>query len=372
MPRKYTQEEIEMILNKHDCKLLSEYKNSTTRLKLKCKCGNIFNKSFKIMNQSKKFMCNDCINREQHEKLKISYNEAKTRLKERGFELLCSEKDYIGFNHKYKVVCENGHVREQWLGDVYKGHKCKVCASKINGDKCKLSYDEVKNFVESKDLVLLSKEYDGVDIPLKVKCNKCNSVFYPRLHNLKKGSGCPNCYNKIKSKWAIIPYKERKEYVESFGFKLITKEDDYIDGEHKVEIECDEGHRYETNLHRFYSGTRCPICKKSKGEVKISKLLEKYRIKYISQYRFNDCKFYRYLPFDFYLPDYDCCIEFDGKQHYMIGGFGRDFWEFVDIKIRDTVKTEYCKKNNIKLIRIPYWEINNIEEILNKEINKLI
>ena len=110
-------------------------------------------------------------NKEQHEKSKISYNEAKIRLKERGFELLCSEKDYIGFNHKYKVMCENGHVREQWLGDVYKGHKCKVCASKINGDKCKLSYDEVKEFVESKNLVLLSKEYDGVDVPLKVKCN---------------------------------------------------------------------------------------------------------------------------------------------------------------------------------------------------------
>ena len=114
--------------------------------------------------------------------------------------MLCSEKDYIGFNHKYKVMCENGHVREQWLSDVYGGHKCKVCASKINGDKYKLSYNEVKEFVESKNLVLLSKEYDGVDVPLKVKCNNCNSVFYPRLHNLKQGSGCPNCYNKIKSK----------------------------------------------------------------------------------------------------------------------------------------------------------------------------
>ena len=92
MARKYTQEEIEMILNEHNCKLLSEYKNSTTRLKLKCKCGNIFNKSFKIMNKSKKFMCNNCINKEQHEKLKITYNEAKMRLKEQGFELLCSKK----------------------------------------------------------------------------------------------------------------------------------------------------------------------------------------------------------------------------------------------------------------------------------------
>ena len=43
--------------------------------------------------------------------------------------------------------------------------------------------------------------------------------------------------------------------------------------------------------------------------------------------------------------------------------------EFINQKIRDTIKTVYCKENNIKLIRIPYWEFNNIENILIKELN---
>ena len=37
-------------------------------------------------------------------------------------------------------------------------------------------------------------------------------------------------------------------------------------------------------------------------------------------------------------------------------------------KCRDEIKTQYCKENNIKLIRIPYWEFDNIEEILNREL----
>ena len=41
----------------------------------------------------------------------------------------------------------------------------------------------------------------------------------------------------------------------------------------------------------------------------------------------------------------------------------------MEIKIKDNIKTQYCKDNNIKLIRIPYWDFDNIEEILKKELN---
>ena len=41
---------------------------------------------------------------------------------------------------------------------------------------------------------------------------------------------------------------------------------------------------------------------------------------------------------------------------------------FIDTKIRDTIKTIYCKENNIKLIRIPYWDFDKIEEILEREL----
>ena len=86
------------------------------------------------------------------------------------------------------------------------------------------------------------------------------------------------------------------------------------------------------------------------------------------QYKFKDCKVYKELPFDCYLSRYNCCIEFDGRQHYeIVSAFG-GVNAFIDTKIRDIIKTEYCKKNNIKLIRIPYWEIDNIDRILKNEL----
>ena len=91
----------------------------------------------------------------------------------------------------------------------------------------------------------------------------------------------------------------------------------------------------------------------------------------MEQYKFDDCRFYNHLPFDFYLPEYNILIEYDGKQHFILNSFGKDMWHFVDIKIRDTVKNVYCENNNIELIRIPYWEFNDIENILKDRINKL-
>lgn len=237
--------------------------------------------------------------------------------------------------------------------------------------KQRLKDEDIENIIKSKKLTLISLNgYKNVSDKVIVKCNTCSHIFKPSIHNLKSGTGCPECYESVRGKSNIIPYEDRCKYVESFGYKIITPKTKYINGECKVDVMCDEGHIYSVRLHNFYTGNRCPICKKSKGETKISNLLKKLSIKFIEQYRFDDCKFKRTLPFDFYLPKYNCCIEYDGKQHYIIDGFGGDIWDFVDIKIRDTVKNIYCQNNNVKLIRIPYWEFDNIEEVLNKELIK--
>ena len=124
------------------------------------------------------------------------------------------------------------------------------------------------------------------------------------------------------------------------------------------------------SLGKFKDGRRCPKCKKSKGEIEISKILDLYNIKYEEEYRFENCKFKYTLPFDFYLPEYNTCIEYDGIQHfYIIEQFG-GLDGFISSKIRDTIKNIYCENNNIKLIRIPYWEFNNIETIINEELVK--
>lgn len=140
-------------------------------------------------------------------------------------------------------------------------------------------------------------------------------------------------------------------------------------GEHKPFLRsCLSSSKYEF---------RCGKCKSeyvSFGENRISNILKEYNINYDSQYKFDDCKCIRPLPFDFYLPDYNILIEYDGRQHYKPSNFGgidndRALDNFISTKIHDTVKTIYCKENNIKLIRIPYWDFNNIEEILIKELD---
>ena len=82
--------------------------------------------------------------------------------------------------------------------------------------------------------------------------------------------------------------------------------------------------------------------------------------------RFKQCKNKRQLPFDFYLPDYNICIEFDGRQHYKsIEYFGGEkHLEYV--QYNDKIKTEYCLNNNINLIRIKY------DENINKKLIDLM
>ena len=105
----------------------------------------------------------------------------------------------------------------------------------------------------------------------------------------------------------------------------------------------------------------CGKCQCSHGELLIKEILEKSNINFITQKTFEDCinpLTNMKLRFDFYLPDYNCCIEFDGIQHFKETYYFKD--NLKTIQYRDDIKNNYCKENNIDLIRIPYYNINNI------------
>ena len=136
----------------------------------------------------------------------------------------------------------------------------------------------------------------------------------------------------------------------------------------KVTIICPKHGKFEQLLNNHINGQGCPICKDSKGEKAIRKYFLKNNIKFIKQKRFSDCKDIRPLPFDFYLPDYNTCVEYDGRQHFI----SVDRWGGVngllDRQKKDFIKTKYCEINNIKLVRIKYN--NDVHEQL-KQINEL-
>lgn len=119
-------------------------------------------------------------------------------------------------------------------------------------------------------------------------------------------------------------------------------------------------------------GKSCPKCNQSHGEKRVEKYLLSIDVKYETQYKIGECKYKRELPFDFAILDVlgklTVLIEYDGEQHYKpkerFGG-----QEYLEkIQLRDKIKTDYCKDNNIKLIRIPYWDFDNIESILEREL----
>ena len=69
------------------------------------------------------------------------------------------------------------------------------------------------------------------------------------------------------------------------------------------------------------------------------------------------------------MPEKNICIEYDGEQHFKPCTFGDISLEVAITKLqsckeRDAIKTQYCKDNNIRLLRIPYFKFNKIKEIL--------
>ncbi|WP_157999756.1 zinc-ribbon domain-containing protein [Paenibacillus elgii] len=121
----------------------------------------------------------------------------------------------------------------------------------------------------------------------------------------------------------------------------------------------------------------CPFCNESKGEKRIRDFLNLYEINYERQYTYDDLLSStgsgRHLRFDFAVFDYDdnfhCLIEYDGEYHFC-KIYENDGHE--TLKLNDELKNTYCKKNNIKLIRIAYYDQGQIDSILKRELRELI
>lgn len=112
--------------------------------------------------------------------------------------------------------------------------------------------------------------------------------------------------------------------------------------------------------------------KRSKGEQVLRNILTELSINFISEHIFKDCvnpNTGNYLKFDFYLPDYNCCIEYDGEQHFKGWRKGRDAKSSLEqVQFRDNIKNNYCKEHGILLIRIPYTDYNKLDSCYVKEI----
>lgn len=128
-----------------------------------------------------------------------------------------------------------------------------------------------------------------------------------------------------------------------------------------------DGHVGNIREDHLERGHGCPLCNNSIGEKNVADYLIQNKIIFSHQYSFDSCRYKRPLPFDFYLPEYNACIEYDGIQHFEPVDFANNGEEWANenfkyTKLRDDIKNNYCKSNNIPLCRIKYTQ--NVKEVL--------
>lgn len=213
------------------------------------------------------------------------------------------------------------------------------------------------------------------------KCS-CGNVKIISQSNLRNGQAksCGCLRSRISSERSFENLTGQK-----FGMLTVVRRSDNLihpNGSFSVQWEClcECGNHVVVNSGNLKNGHTISCgCIASKNEKIIGNILEKGNCKYNKQVSFKDCIDVAPLRFDFGIYDNEKLlglIEYDGEQHYMPIRFGpysekTSILNFENTKRRDKIKDEYCKSNNIKLLRIPYWEKCNIETIVINYINEL-
>lgn len=347
----------------HEYEVLESYVNSKTKIKFIHKiCGSEF-----YMRPAQFLNGQNCPN---------CYGTPKKTLEEFKKEV------YDMYGDEYKVI-----------GD-YKGKgefikiKHKLCDTEFNvtpnnflrGSRCPKCYGTPKRTKEEfrqEVYNLVGYEYEPITDYItsgdKVTMihNKCGYIYDVVAISFLKGARCPKCAGNKR-----LTTEEFQEKV----FKLVKDEyevlDPYINSSTKITFKHNTcGNTFKTVPNSFVQGSRCPICMSRKGEKAIIDFLNKYKISYEYDKSYGECKYKGSLRFDFLIYDeknnLKLICEFDGKQHFEpVDLFGGEK-AFKETKIRDNIKNKFCKDKEIPLVRIPYWEIDNIHKILGKKIYKL-
>lgn len=258
---------------------------------------------------------------------------------------------YVNTHTKIKHKCKiDGCEWDVEPNSILSGYGCPMCA---NNKKTKTHEQYVREVEKINPDVEVVGKYINKRTKVLHRCKICGYEWFANPSNILTGSKCPECDRLVRS-------KSHEQYVEEL-YKVnpnIEVLGAYISNKTKILVRCKiDGFEWEVRPDSILLfGTGCPQCKESHGEKMIDSYLKEHNINFDIQHTFDNCKNVFVLPFDFYLPDYNACIEYDGEQHFRpVEYFGGKQAFYKRIK-RDKIKTDYCFNNNISLLRIRYNE----------------
>lgn len=354
--------------------LSEEYINNSTKLKCKCLIDG-YEWSPTWNNLAQGYGCPECSgNRKDYT---IEYIRKKLFEINPNIEILSDK--YINNHVKLKCKCliDNYEWGVTW-GNLRKGQGCPECKRKKAGNSQRLTIHDVKKRLKeiNPNIEILTEKYVNNHTKLRCKCLIDGYEWGISWNELFQGNGCPKCSGTIKLTLEIV-----KERVFQINPNIQVVDKTYKGAHSKLKCRCLlDGYNWDSTWNSISKGRGCPKCNSSKGEKNIFGILSNKNIAYKEQYRLKDCKYKNPLSFDFALFDNNnnllSLIEYDGEQHFRPVDFASRGEEWAmkqhkNIIKRDEIKNTYCKENNIPLLRIPYWEKDNIESILDEWLEKI-
>lgn len=260
---------------------------------------------------------------------------------------------YVNNSTKIKVEHNKcGNTYEVIPNAFLQGSRCPYC---YDNGRAKRKTDEQFN-KEVYDLVgneyTFLESYVNARTKIKVKHSKCGDIYKVKPHDFLSGKRCPYCKGNAKKTDAQF----KQEVYDLVGSEY-TVLGAYVNAYTKIRVKHNQcGHIYKVKPHHFLEGERCPYCNSPKGEVIITKILKSLNINYEYQKTFDGLRDSQSLSYDFFIPDQNILIEYQGMQHYQpVDYFGGEA-KFEYQQKHDKMKADYAKDNGYNLIAVPYTE----------------
>lgn len=305
-----------------------------------------------------------------------------------------SEVNYTNNRTVIRLKCKkHGDVFERLPLNLLKGWGCPSCnkeQGKTWANTVACSYDPQRRSVRwtTKRFVAESKVRFGDDVFDYSQCvykNNDTPVTLIHKHSGKVFSVLPyehlrhdECYDGERRYYQGTTDAEKilfivKRIRENVNHKVYVLMQHIADSRKTIKCICPVHGVFYTNLARIYNGVCCPECQmpagESLGERNVRKYLTSKGIVFLQEYRIEDKGYFEnFARVDFFLPEHNIFIEFQGEQHYGIGNeevsHGRK--TFKEQKNRDDSLRKYAFDKRIELIEVPFFFRNHVKDYLDK------
>lgn len=282
--------------------------------------------------------------------------------------LTALESTRINGRFGWRCQCECGKIVDVDSNNLRSGRTQSCGCQKASSIGKKTKKDKVGQRIGSLVVLATTDERKNGSIVWQCQCD-CGNICYVPTSNLRPNHttscGC--------QRYRIIGEKLKLKLLgKRFGKLIVIEELESQNNESRWRCQCDCGDIVDVIGWHLTKGlvSSCG-CLVSRGEYKIKQLLKENNIIFETQKIFDTCLSKKGVPlrFDFYV-DNKYLIEYDGKQHFITQPAGYFTAEkLAEIYENDTIKNEWCKNNNIPLVRIKYTQYDTlcIEDLLLEE-----